>query len=50
MSFKQVDIKKILEKINENPEFKETWERSRNEYELIHDVTRIRKELSLTQK
>ena len=51
MPFKQVDIKKtILEKTTENPEFNEVWERSRNEYKLLHDITRIRKELNLTQK
>lgn len=51
MPFKQIDIKeKIKEKAAKDPEFAEAWEDSRNEYQLLHEITRIRKEQSLTQK
>lgn len=51
MPFKRVDIKqKISEKAATNAEFRDAWENSRNEYELLHNVTKIRKELNLTQK
>lgn len=51
MPFEQIDIKeKIKEKVAQNPEFATAWEKSRNEYELLHEVTRIRKEQNLTQK
>lgn len=51
MPFKSIDVKKIIEeKATSNAEFTEAWENSRNEYELLHNVTRIRKELKLTQK
>lgn len=51
MPFKQVDIKKqIEEKAAQSPEFASAWANSRNEYQLLHEITRIRKELNLTQK
>lgn len=51
MSFQYVSIEEqIKEKLTHNPEFAEAWENSRNEYELLHEVTRIRKEQNLTQK
>lgn len=51
MPFKQIDIKeKIKEKAVRESEFAEAWEDSRNEYQLLHEITRIRKEQSLTQK
>lgn len=51
MPFQQVSIEKqIKEKVTQNHEFAEAWENSRNEYELLHEVTRIRKEQNLTQK
>lgn len=51
MPFKQVEIKeKIKEKAALSHEFSKAWENSRNEYQLIHEITRIRKELNMTQK
>lgn len=51
MSFQQVSIQEqIKEKTTRDPKFAEVWENSRNEYELLHEITRIRKEQSLTQK
>ena len=51
MPFRQINVKeKILEKAANDAEFKIAWENSRNEYQLLHDVTHIRKELNLTQK
>lgn len=51
MPFKRVEIKsKIEEKATTNAQFRTAWENSRNEYELLHNVTKIRKELNLTQK
>ena len=51
MPFQHVCIEKqINEKVAQNPKFAEAWENSRNEYELLHEVTRIRKEQNLTQK
>ena len=51
MSFQQVSIQEqIKEKTNRDPKFAEAWKDSRNEYELLHEITRIRKEQSLTQK
>lgn len=51
MPFKQIDIQeKINEKIACDSEFASAWENSKNEYELLHEVTRIRKEQNLTQK
>ena len=51
MSFKQINIdERIKERTAHDPAFAEAWENSRNEYELLHEVTRIRKEQNLTQK
>lgn len=51
MPFKQIDIEaKIKEKATRDSEFASAWENSRNEYELLHEVARIRKEKNLTQK
>lgn len=51
MPFKPIDVEeKINNKVADNPEFKEAWENSRNEYALLHDVSQIRKQLNLTQK
>lgn len=51
MSFQQVSIEEqIKEKTTRDPKFAEAWENSRNEYELLHEITRIRKEQSITQK
>jgi DNA-binding XRE family transcriptional regulator len=51
MPFEQIEIKeKVLEKAAKSSEFKAAWKDSRNEYNLLHDITRIRKELNLTQK
>jgi len=51
MPFKQVSIdEKIKKKTALDPLFKEMWDESRNEYALLHDIVRLRKELNLTQK
>ena len=51
MPYKQIQVKGlILEKTLKSLEFQKAWEKSRNEYELLHEVCRIRREMSLTQK
>lgn len=51
MPFREIDIdEEIQKKINEDAEFAKAWENSRNEYELLLEVIRIRKELGLTQQ
>ncbi len=51
MPFKKIDVaQEINKKSADNPEFENAWNTSRNEYELLHDITRKRKEMNLTQK
>ncbi len=50
MPFSQINVnKEIIDKKAETSGFADAWDRSRNEYQLIHEVVRIRKELNLTQ-
>lgn len=51
MPFVEVDIKAEIEKRrNADPEFKKAWDNSRMEYELLGQLTKLRKEQGLTQK
>lgn len=50
MSFEKVDINKVIkEKCNESVSFKKEWEESREEYKLIGEMIRLRKEEKMTQ-
>lgn len=50
MSFKQLDInQKIKDKCNVDNEFKQLWEESRTEYQLLAELIKIRKENGLSQ-
>ena len=51
MPFVKVNIKEIIEeKRNSNPEFKEAWDNSRMEYEILGQLTKLRNQKGLTQK
>ncbi len=50
MPFVQVNISEEIEKEKENsPKFKELWDESREEYRLIGEMTRIRRQEKITQ-
>lgn len=52
MPFKPINVQeRIAEKVAKDSEFKEAWENRRNEYKLLRDITRIRKEkISVVRK
>lgn len=51
MPFSKIDIsKQIQEKRNNDAEFNKLWKESRNEYSLLGELVRIRKEANLTQR
>ena len=51
MSFKEVSIKKNINIMRqEDKHFREAWDDSRNEYELIHTIVRLRNEKNYTQR
>lgn len=51
MPFIQANIKKeIEEKRKDDSEFREAWDESRAEYELIEKMIMLRKEENITQK
>lgn len=50
MPFKQIYVnEQIIEKRNHDAEFDALWQESRNEYKLLAELVRIRKEASLSQ-
>ena len=50
-NFVKVDINKIIEEERKNdPEFREIWDNSRMEYELLGQLTKLRNLRCLTQK
>ncbi len=50
MPFKQINVKEqIQEKRNHDAEFNALWEQSRNEYKLISELVKIRKQSNLSQ-
>ncbi|MBR3772637.1 MAG: helix-turn-helix transcriptional regulator [Clostridium sp.] len=51
MPFKKIEVEDIIAaKRIDSLEFGQTWDISRNEYELLHEIIRIRKGLGLTQR
>ena len=51
MPFVEVNIKKLIEQERDaDPEFKEIWDNSRMEYEILGKLTKLRNEKGLTQK
>jgi DNA-binding XRE family transcriptional regulator len=51
MPFKKIDAKKLVEeKINQDIEFEKNYNLIKEQYTLIQQVTKIRKEMGLTQK
>lgn len=50
MSFKQINVnEQIAEKRKNDAEFDRLWQGSRNEYKLLADLVKIRKESNLSQ-
>ena len=50
MPFKQINVnEQILEKRNNDAEFDSLWQESRNEYKLLAELVKIRKESNLSQ-
>lgn len=50
MAFKKINVADIIKKEkNTVPEFKKAWDESRLEYEILGEITRLRKEKGLTQ-
>ena len=50
-NFVKVDIKKEIEELRKNdPEFRELWDNSRMEYELLGQLTKLRNQKGYTQK
>lgn len=50
MPFKQINVnKQIAEKRKNDTEFDTLWKESRNEYKLLAELIKIRKEANLTQ-
>lgn len=50
MPFVQVDIKQEIEKHREeSPAFRKAWDESREEYKLIGEMIRLRKQEKMTQ-
>ena len=50
MPFKQINVnEQILEKRNNDAEFDSLWQESRNEYKLLAELVKIRKEANLSQ-
>lgn len=51
MPFKKVDVDEVIKKkIEEDTAFASAWESSQDEYRLLEDIVRARKELKLSQK
>ncbi len=51
MPFKKVDENEIIKKkVADDPAFANAWESSQDEYALLSDIVRARKELHLSQK
>lgn len=51
MPFKKVDVDEVIKKkIEEDTAFASAWERSQDEYRLLENIVRARKELKLSQK
>lgn len=51
MPFKKIDAKKLVkDKINEDKEFEKHYDQLKDQYTLIQQVTKVRKEMGLTQK
>ena len=50
MPFREVDISKMIEEEKlKDPEFREIWENSRMEYEILGQLTKLRKQRGLSQ-
>jgi len=50
MPFKQINVnEQIIEKRKNDAEFDSLWQESRNEYKLIAELVKIRKESNLSQ-
>lgn len=50
MPFRQINVQEqIKEKINSDAEFNNLWQESRNEYKLLAELVKIRKEANLSQ-
>ena len=50
MPFKTINVNSEIEKLRENDsEFRIAWDESRNEYQIISDLIKIRKERGMTQ-
>ena len=50
MPFKQINVEEeIIRKRKEDAEFDKMWQESRNEYKLLGELIRIRKEAKLSQ-
>ena len=50
MPFKQINVnEQIVEKRNNDAEFDSLWQESRNEYKLLAELVKIRKEANLSQ-
>ena len=50
MSYVKVNVNEVIDrKCQEDPEFKELWDSSREEYRLIGEMVRLRKEENVTQ-
>ena len=51
MPFKEINVSDIIESNRKNDEeFKEAWDNSRMEYDIIGQIIKLRKEQSLSQK
>lgn len=51
MAFERINTAALIKnKCEENSELKKAWEESRNEYNLIAEMTKIRKQEHITQK
>ena len=50
MPWKEIDAKaQIAKDMEKDPEFKRLWGERRNEYTILHNVTRLRNQLQFTQ-
>jgi DNA-binding XRE family transcriptional regulator len=51
MPFKKVNVKSEISNLREkDAEFKQAWDKSRMEYRLLGEITKLRKEKGLSQK
>jgi DNA-binding XRE family transcriptional regulator len=49
MPFKKIDVKAIIQEELKNDEFRASYERLKNEYDLIDQIVKARKKLNVTQ-